>query len=119
MRILPFTCFWSCFLCALYAQEPYDQKDLPIGGDMTLALDSFRSLPDGSWGGNMGAYLGLNLAVVIPKQNLGFGAQIGGSYGLYDFDGRGSTNTKSLQQEAFITFGLFRKTPALTGWSSG
>lgn len=94
----------------------------PIGGDAALAFDYFRSLPDGSWAGNTGAYASLNSAAAISKENYGFGAQLGGSYGLYDWDSRGSNttgNTKALQQQAFITLGLFRRTPFSSGFNAG
>lgn len=97
-------------------------SSFPVGGDVGIALDYFRSLPDGSWAGNSGAFGSLNLAIGIPKEKYGFGAQLGGSYGLYDWEGRGSNttgNTKSLQQQAFITIGLFRKTPGLSGFNAG
>ncbi|MGB7978323.1 MAG: hypothetical protein WCF19_04085 [Chlamydiales bacterium] len=95
---------------------------LMIGGDIALALDGFRSLPDGSWAGNSGAFASLNLAIGIPKEKYGFGAQLGGSYGLYDWNGRGSTtteNSKTLQQQGFITAGLFRVTPHSSGFNGG
>jgi len=94
----------------------------PIGGDVTLAYDYFRSLPDGSWPGNTGAFTSLNLAVGIPKEKYGFGIQLGGSYGLYDWDERGSNitgNNKALQQQAFLTVGLFRMTPECSGFNVG
>ena len=96
--------------------------DFPVGGDFAIALDYFRSLPDGSWDGNFGAFTSLNLAVGIPKDKWGFGAQLGGSYGLYDWDGRGSQpsgNTKTLQQQGFLTAGLFRRTPECSGFNAG
>jgi hypothetical protein len=100
-----------------------DCSCFPVGGDVALALDYFRSLPDGSWSGNFGAFSSLNLAVGIPKERYGFGAQVGGSYGLYDWDGRGSNtglgNTKALQQQAFLTLGLFRMTPECSGFNAG
>jgi hypothetical protein len=79
-------------------------------------------LPDGSWAGNNGAFASLNLAIGIPKERYGFGAQVGGSYGLYDWDGRGSNttgNTSALQQQAFVTVGLFRMTPYCSGFNAG
>ena len=94
-------------------------QNLSVGGDLSLALDSFRSLPDGSWGGNMGAFLGLNLGFGIPKQTQGFGFQAGGSYGLYDWDGRGSTDSKSLQQESFFSLGLPGQPPFSSGENAG
>ena len=94
----------------------------PVGGDVALAFDYFRSLPDGSWEGNSGAFTSANFAVGIPKEKWGFGAQLGGSYGLYDWDGRGSNtrgNQKALQQQAFLTGGLFRMTPHCSGFNAG
>ncbi|MES2199748.1 MAG: hypothetical protein V4489_06235, partial [Chlamydiota bacterium] len=95
-------------------------SSFPLGGDLSVGLDSFRSLPDGSWGGNMGAYLALNLALAIPpKTGKGNGIQGGCSFGVYDWDGRGSTESKSLQEEGFITLGLFHKTVDPSGVNVG
>jgi hypothetical protein len=97
-------------------------SSLPVGGDIALALDYFRSLPDGSWAGNSGAFANINLAIGISKEKYGVGAQLGGSYGLYDWDGRGSNlsgNSKALQQQAFVTAGLFRMTPSCSGVNVG
>lgn len=91
----------------------------PLGGEIGLALDTYHSLPDGSWGGNMGALANMNLAYCLPAQQEGFGIQLGGSYGLYDWDGRGSTNSSALQQEAFLSVGLFRMTPCESGVNAG
>src|ERR1700733_11482412 len=55
-----------------------------VGGDAAFAFDYFRSLPDGSWTGNSGAFTSLNFAVGLPKEKYGIGVQMGGSYGLYD-----------------------------------
>lgn len=107
VRPLKFSGHCSCFL---------------IGGDAALSLDFFRSLPDGSWSGNSGAFASLNLAIGIPKEEYGYGAQVGGSYGLYDWNGRGSNptgNTTALQQQAFFTAGFFRQTPFCSGWNAG
>ena len=93
-----------------------------IGGDVALAYDFFRSLPDGSWAGNTGAFTSLNFAVGLPKEEYGFGVQIGGSYGLYDWNGRGSNatgNSKAWQQQGFVTAGLLRMTPQCAGWNAG
>lgn len=112
----------ACFLQAEENNNSSTQKQpssFPLGGELSIALDSFRSLPDGSWGGNMGAYGALNLAIAIPQLVNGTGIQAGGSYGLYDWDGRGSTDEKSLQQETFITVGFFHKTPNPSGFNGG
>ncbi len=93
-----------------------------IGGDVALSYDFFRSLPDGSWNGNTGALTSLNFAVGLPKEEYGLGVQVGGSYGLYDWSGRGSMatgNSKALQQQGFVTAGLFRMTPECDGVNAG
>jgi len=137
------TTLYSLFLCSLSSLAAFPQcpppssqqnepapcpqfqgrnSHFPIGGDVALALDYFRSLPDGSWAGNFGAYSSLNLATALSPEKYGFGAQAGGSYGLYDWDGRGSNtpgNTKALQQQGFLTLGLFRRTAECSGFNAG
>jgi hypothetical protein len=85
------------------------QSCLPFEVDLSLALDDFRSLPEGSWNGNWGAYAALNFKGFAGKE---FSAQFGGSYGLYDWAGRAFapfTNPDSLQQQGFITVGASRE----------
>jgi hypothetical protein len=103
----------SCFA------EAKQESEFPLGAEVTVALDSFRSLPDGSWGGNMGAYTAMNFGWAVPKVRHGVGVQLGGSYGIYDWDGRGSTSSKSLQQQTFVTVGAFRVTPDVSGFNAG
>ena len=129
MRILTFgICALSISSSSLLQSEeingklkaPKEPSSFPLGGDLTLALDCFRSLPDGSWGGNMGAYGALNLAWAVPKlKQQGVGIQAGGSYGVYDWDGRGSVDSMSLQLEGFISVGAFRMTPHNPGFNAG
>lgn len=92
-----------------------------VGGDLALSYDYFRSLPEGTWTGNTGAYVSVNLATSIPKGDMGFGAQLGGSFGLYDWSGRGlsGTNQSSLEQQAIITAGLYRVTSLDSGVNAG
>ena len=78
--------------------------------DLTLALDDFRSLPEGSWTGNWGAYAAINLKAFFSQCVAG---QLAGSYGLYDWAGRAFApfgNADSLQQQGFITVALSRET---------
>lgn len=128
MRIFAFGLCSLCFISVCAGQtddkvnsveNEKEPSSFPLGGDLSIAFDSFRSLPDGSWGGNMGAYLALNLAVAIPGVGKGNGIQGGWSYGVYDWDGRGSTDSKAVQQEAFFTVGLFHNTPNLAGVNMG
>ena len=131
MKIFKITtcCFSLICLTSLAAHNHEDDcpkfpghcSSYPVGGDVALALDYFRSLPDGSWNGNTGIFSSLNLALGFPGQKRGFGAQAGGSYGVYDWDGRGSVpgGSKALQQQGFLTLGLFRRTPDCKGLNAG
>ena len=83
----------------------------PLEIDLSLALDDFRSLPEGSWNNNWGAYAALNLKGFLPQH---FSMQLGGSYGLYDWAGRGFapfSDPDSLQQQGFITVAASRQVP--------
>jgi len=103
------------------AQNGETKKSIifPLGGEVFVAFDGFRSLPDGSWGGNLGAYFGMNLSAAIPKTSESVGIQGGWSYGVYDWDGRGSTDSKAVQQQGFVTTGFFYRTPHLSGVNGG
>ena len=92
-------------------------SSFPIGGDISLGADSFRSLPEGSYSGNVGAVVALNLACALHRQ--GIGVQGGGSFGVYEWDGRASTESKALQLQGFATAGLFRMTPQVSGINAG
>lgn len=96
----------------------------PIEGQAVMAYDYFRSLPEGSWEGNTGVVFGVNLGMPMPKYACeGWGLQLGGSYGIYDWSGRGSAlsgNSKEVQQEGFLTLGVFRKAVCTcAGWNFG
>ena len=75
-------------------------------------VESFRGLVDQGVNNN-GIINGMNMGVPLPLLGrLGFGAQAGMQYGLYDFMGR-STNgldeEGAAQQQLFVTFGVFRR----------
>lgn len=107
---------FSIFALAAAEKEP---SSFPLGGEVSLGFDSFRSLPEGSWNGNIGAVGSFQLAYAIPRQELGFGVQGGSSFGMYNWDGRGSTDSKSIQLQGFATVGLFRETPVSSGVNMG
>lgn len=82
---------------------------IPIEIDLTLALDDFRSLPEGSWNGNWGAFAALNLEAFFCRD---FSAQLAGSFGLYDWAGRAFapfTNPDALQQQGLLTVAASRQ----------
>ena len=90
----------------------------PVEVDLSLALDDFRSLPEGSWNGNWGAYAAVNLKAFLPHSVT---AQLAGSYGLYDWAGRSFApflNPDSLQQQGFITVAVSRQISS-TGINAG
>ena len=75
-------------------------------------LDSFKGISDADWPSNFGAVTGLNTGVMLPAlEDYGIGWQTGLSYGIYDFDGRASTEVGQAksQQQIFVTTGFFNK----------
>jgi len=111
----------KCFLSLIFLHsaiafadtscEPpiYYTSCCPIEVDLSLALDDFRSLPEGSWNGNWGGYAAANFRAFLPRD---FSLQVGGSYGIYDWAGRAFapfTSASSLQQQGFITVGAARQ----------
>lgn len=96
---------------------------IPFACEAGLGYDYFRSLPEGDWEGNTGGLASLNLCLPLPYvMDEGFGTQLGGSFGVYDWSGRGSSpsgNQTSAQQQAFVTAALFRRTPCCSGFNAG
>lgn len=95
------------------------QSWCPIELDVSLGLDDFRGIYSGSWNDSFGALSALNIKVPIARA---FSAQIAGSYGLYDWAGRGSTpfkNSKTYEQQGFITIATSYQTPDSSGWNAG
>ena len=83
-------------------------EDCPAYGIVGLAgFDSFKGPSDDYLASNFGAVLGLNSAVGLGDTGLGW--QLGMSYGVYDLDGRSSTNPATSQQQVFLTTGFFHK----------
>ncbi|MCB1113951.1 MAG: hypothetical protein KDK62_04275 [Chlamydiia bacterium] len=77
--------------------------------EVTGAYDYFRSLPEGSWNGNNGAYVSLNTGAPV-LDFLDF--QLGGSFGIYNWDGQDNIvfeNTSNPMYQGFITTGFTYK----------
>ena len=75
--------------------------------EMNASYNHFRGLPDGSWNGNNGVFLMGNASSCLYEP---IAVQAGGSFGLYNWDGRGNLvfkNPKKLEQQAFVTAGFF------------
>lgn len=91
----------------------------PVAVDLSLGLDDYRGIYSGSWDGSFGALSALNLTYPVCDS---FSAQLAGSYGLYDWAGRGSTpfkNSKTFQQQGFATVAASWQTPWASGWNAG
>jgi hypothetical protein len=74
--------------------------------ELNASYDSFRGLPDGSWNGNYGAIIAANSAISLTDC---IDLQLGGSYGLYNWDGRNNlvfADPKALQRVGFFTVGV-------------
>lgn len=104
---------------------------IPYTCELGLGYDYFRSLPEGDWEGNTGGLVSINVGIPapyligVPAQCLldyGINAQIGGSYGVYDWSGRGSSPSgrqTRAQQQAFLTGAISRRTPCCSGINVG
>lgn len=94
----------------------------PVEGEIFIAYDTFRGLPDGSFQDNSGAVIGCNLTLPLSISCCeGIGFQFGTSYGVYDWPGRNSApfHRKEVQQQTFVTGGIFRVTPCCSGINVG
>ena len=83
---------------------------------------SWHGIADGSGPNNNGFFYGANFGTRLGKlsKSTGIGAQIGGSGGLYDLNGRASPfESNQNVQQAFVTAGLFRRADELTNFSGG
>jgi hypothetical protein len=90
------------------------------------AFDTWRSVADGNSrpNGNSGLVETLNMAAPVPwLEEYGVGAQLGMSYGDYNFSGRtsppGPVTNHETQQQVFVTTGLFRRADANMPISGG
>lgn len=86
--------------------------DCPRLGVVGFAgFDAFHGVSDADHQDNFGMVSGLNLGGPIPVlDDYGLGWQFGGSYGLYDLNGRSSGNHESSSmQQVFLTTGFYRK----------
>jgi hypothetical protein len=105
---------------AIAENRPAADHDPAVGFYVYQSLDTWRGIADLSGPNNNGTTTGANLGIVLPYlQDLGIGAQIGASYGLYDFNGRTASNTNEPQQQTFITAGLYSRADVGRPFSGG
>ena len=93
------------------------EKDMKDGGEgfmdyfvygvgAGIGFNNFRGIPDGSWGGNDGVIGAVEGFIGVDLDWSSLGLQAGGSYGVYDWNGRGNTsaqNQTEVQQQGIIT----------------
>lgn len=119
-RLIPL--FSVCALMFTNSQAAADGDccfSLPVAGEVGIAYDAFRGPAEGTWNGNAGGVIGANFGASLWN---GIGVQAGGSYGVYDWSGRGplgGNRSGSVQQQGFLTGGLFYKTPCASGFQGG
>ncbi len=83
---------------------------------------SWRGISEGTGSNNNGLSYGINYGTKLGAFSdiTGIGFQIGGSYGLYDLNGRSSGfRDKEIQQQGFLTVGFFRPSDRYTNFSFG
>ena len=81
-----------------------------IGMVLWSGYDSWRGVSEAGTQNNNGSSSGMNVGGPVPfLEEYGIGAQIGGSYGTYDYMGRTLEETNRVQQQFFVTTGLFRR----------
>ena len=86
-------------------------------------FDAWRGVADGSFINNSGMHTGLNAGGPLPGwDDSGLAWQLGGSFGVYDWNGRESSFFDELsraQRQLMFTAGVFRRANADTPWSWG
>lgn len=84
------------------------QGSLTFAGlEVNASYDYFRASPEGSWNGNNGAFISGNFGTSLYNC---VGLQLGGSYGLYDWDGHENLvfrNESACVQQVMLTGGFF------------
>lgn len=73
--------------------------------ELNASYDYFRGIPDGSWNGNSGAYISANSSLPVFDC---VALQLGGSFGIYNWDGRQNLvfkNSKYNLNQGFVTVG--------------
>lgn len=112
----------SVFLLTIASVSLNADCCLPFRLDVGAGYDYFRSLPEGSWEGNTGALIQANLSHELCFCDQNWGVQLGGSYGVYDWNGNRSAPSdrqSGTQQQAFVTVGGSWRTPCESGFNVG
>jgi len=91
-----------------------------VGLQVFVGYDSFRGVTDDGWQNN-GIHAGVNLGTPIPwlTELTGIAFQAGGSAGSYNWSGNDYRPDSGAQTQGFITYGLYRRPNAASGWTGG
>ncbi|HWA98407.1 MAG TPA: DUF6666 family protein [Pirellulales bacterium] len=95
--------------------RPVSERYPRVGLYVFQDYDSWRGYSDGVYQNNNGGAGGLNIGFpVIEPNGYDIHGQVGMSYGLYDWNGRGSplATNQNLQQQMFFTYGLYHRADA-------
>lgn len=106
----------SLFPCWTFCTYPYT-------ADVNLSYNYFRGLPNVCAQRNSGGLASINLGAPFLGEWNPFGAQLGGSYAMYDFSGRRIKDKpkekKDTERQVFATAALTLKTPYYCGINLG
>ncbi|HEX4150017.1 MAG TPA: DUF6666 family protein [Pirellulales bacterium] len=94
---------------------PYADHYPLLGLYAFTEVATWRDFGNGDSSNNNGVAEGLNLGVPLPYlSEWGFGAQLGFSYGDYNFSGRrnDAANNNEVEQQWFVTGGFYRRADA-------
>lgn len=88
----------------------FDNTELTFGGDSFASLGDF---PVGGWNNSFGLVSGMNTAFALGQSRIR--AQVGGSYGAYDLKGRSGASEDSLEEQLFLTGGIYKRSDCAAG----
>ena len=112
-RSLPGMRFHATAATANNWSPPCADKCPRFGSYITLGVDSWRGVTNGTSPNNNGVVTSANGAIPLPWfSEYGFGAQFGGSYGVYNVDGKAISSAAvptAATQQVFLTTGIFRR----------
>lgn len=112
----------SVLLLSVFAGTASADCCLPFCAEIGAGYDYFRSLPEGDWEGNTGALVTANVGGDFCYCDQLIGVQLGGSFGIYDWNGNLSADSdlqSGTQKQAFVTAGFSWRTQCESGFNLG
>lgn len=87
-----------------------DNTELTFGGDSFASLGDF---PAGGFNDSFGLVSGVNTAFALGDSQIR--GQLGGSYGVYDWKGRAGVFEDSLEEQLYLTGGVYKRSNFCAG----